>query len=90
MGTYGLTIPLSGVRLHQQREIIEEGKTGYSVPPFDPPALADAMVRLISSGPEGRKTLGLAAVARIREKFTTTALQKATLGVYDRLLGRPA
>jgi hypothetical protein len=47
------------------------------------------MARLISAGPEGRKTMGLAAAARIREKFTTAALQQATLDVYDRLLGRP-
>lgn len=73
-----------------QQEIIEEGKTGFSVPPFDPPALAEAMARLISAGPEGRKTMGQAAIARIREKFTTAALQKATLAVYDRLLGQPA
>ena len=73
-----------------QQEIIEEGRTGFSVPPFDPPALADAMARLISAGPEGRKTMGQAAIVRIREKFTTAALQKATLAVYDRLLGRPA
>jgi hypothetical protein len=30
------------------------------------------------------------AIVRIREKFTTAALQKATLAVYDGLLGRPA
>jgi glycosyltransferase involved in cell wall biosynthesis len=87
-GAMGAPVVVS--RIGGQREIIEEGKTGYSVPPFDPPALADAMGRLISAGPEGRKTMGLAAIARIREKFTTTALQQATLAVYDRLLGRPA
>ena len=87
-GAMGVPVVVSMVGA--QREIIEEGKTGYSVPPFDPPALADAMARLISAGPEGRKTMGLAAASRIREKFTTTALQKATLGVYDGLLGRPA
>ena len=87
-GAMGAPVVVSSIGA--QREIIEEGRTGYSVPPFDPPALAEAMTRLISAGPEGRKTMGLAAASRIREKFTTAALQKATLDVYDRLLGRPA
>lgn len=87
-GAMGAPVVVS--KIGAQPEIIEEGKTGFSVPPLDPPALADAMARLISAGPEGRKTMGLAASARIREKFTTAALQKATLAVYDRLLGRPA
>jgi glycosyltransferase involved in cell wall biosynthesis len=87
-GAMGVPVVVS--MIGAQREIIEEGRTGYSVPPLDPPALAEAMARLISAGPEGRKTMGQAAAARIREKFTTAALQQATLAVYDRLLGRPA
>jgi glycosyltransferase involved in cell wall biosynthesis len=87
-GAMGTPVVVSSIGA--QREIIEEGKTGLSVPPFDPPALAEAMASLISAGPEGRKTMGKAAIVRIREKFTTAALQKATLAVYDGLLGRPA
>jgi glycosyltransferase involved in cell wall biosynthesis len=87
-GAMGVPVVVSTIGA--QREIIEEGRTGYSVPPSDPPALAEAMARLISAGPEGRKTMGLAATACIRKKFTTAALQKATLAVYDGLLGRPA
>jgi glycosyltransferase involved in cell wall biosynthesis len=87
-GAMGVPVVVSTIGA--QREIIEEGRTGYSVPPSDPSTLAEAMARLISAGPEGRKTMGLAATARIREKFTTAALQKATLAVYDGLLGRPA
>jgi glycosyltransferase involved in cell wall biosynthesis len=87
-GAMGVPVIVSSIGA--QGEIIVEGKTGLSVPPFDPPALADAMANLISAGRGGRKAMGEAAMARIREKFTTAALQKATLDVYDRLLGRPA
>jgi glycosyltransferase involved in cell wall biosynthesis len=73
-----------------QGEIVVEGRTGLIVPPLDPAGLARAMASLLSAGRNGRKSMGEAAIARIREKFTTTALQKATLDVYDRLLGRPA
>jgi len=33
--------------------------------------------------------MGQAALARVRERFTTSALQKATMAVYESLLGRP-
>jgi hypothetical protein len=48
------------------------------------------MADLLDRGPDGRKTMGEAAITRIRQKFTTLALQQATLAVYERLLGRPA
>ena len=55
---------------------------------MNPPALAEAMASLLAMGPEGRATMGQAAAARVRQKFTTAALQQATLAVYDRLMGR--
>ena len=82
--------PAIGSSIGAQGEIIEAGRTGLIVPPLDPPALAAAIEDLLVRGPEGRKTMGAAAQARVRERFTTSALQKATLAVYDRLIGRPA
>jgi glycosyltransferase involved in cell wall biosynthesis len=83
-------VPAIGSSIGAQGEIIEHGRTGLIVPPLDPMALATAIVDLLNRGPQGRKAMGEAAAARIREKFTTAALQKATLAVYDRLIGRPA
>jgi glycosyltransferase involved in cell wall biosynthesis len=83
-------VPAIGSDMGGQAEIIVQGKTGLVVPPLDPPALADAMADLLARGPEGRKAMGEAAMARVRQKFTTLALQQATLAVYERLLGRPA
>ena len=82
--------PVIGSSIGAQGEIIETGRTGLIVPPLDPPALAAAMAGLLDRGPEGRRVMGEAAQARVRERFTTAALQKATLAVYDRLIGRPA
>jgi glycosyltransferase involved in cell wall biosynthesis len=82
--------PVIGSSIGAQGEIIVDGQTGFIVPPFNPLALADAMVRLIELGPAGRAAVGHAARERVQEKFTTAALQKATLAVYDRLIGRPA
>ena len=83
-------VPAIGSDVGGQAEIIVEGQTGLVVPPRDPPALADAMADLLGRGPDGRKAMGKAAIARVRQKFTTLALQQATLAVYERLLGRPA
>jgi D-alanyl-D-alanine carboxypeptidase len=53
-------------------------------------ALAEAMARVLAMGPEARAAMGRAAEARIASKFTAAALQRATLDVYDRLIGRQA
>ena len=83
-------VPAIGSSIGAQAEIILHGETGLIVPPANPPALAEAMSNLLSRGPESRKAMGRAAMLRVREKFTTAALQQATLAVYDKLIGRPA
>ena len=83
-------VPVIGSSIGAQGEIIVDGETGFIVPPMNPAALADAMGKLLDRGPEGRKTMGDAAMIRVRQKFTTAALQQATLAVYERLMGRPS
>ena len=82
-------VPVIGSTIGAQGEIIVDGKTGFVTPPLNPSALADAIGNLLDSGPEGRKRMGEAAQIRVRQKFTTAALQQATLAVYERLMGRP-
>ncbi len=82
-------VPVIGSTIGAQGEIIVDGKTGFVTPPLNPSALADAIGNLLDSGPEGRKLMGEAAQIRVRQKFTTAALQQATLAVYERLMGRP-
>jgi len=80
--------PVIGSSIGAQGEIIVAGITGDIVPPSDPAALAGSILTLLLAGPERQKAMGLAAQQRVREKFTTSALQKATLGVYEGLIGR--
>jgi glycosyltransferase involved in cell wall biosynthesis len=83
-----MALPAIGSSIGAQKEIIVSGQTGLIVPPSDPAALATAISDLLGRGPEGRRTMGLAAMDRVRARFTTSALQQATLSVYDGLLGR--
>lgn len=83
-------VPAIGSTIGAQGEIIIDGQTGFVTPPLDPAALAAAIGNLLDRGPAGRKAMGEAAQARVRQKFTTAALQQATLAVYERLMGRPS
>jgi glycosyltransferase involved in cell wall biosynthesis len=85
-----LGVPVIGSSIGAQGEIIVDGQTGFVVPPLNPAALAEAMRKLLVAGSEGRKRMGDAAQTRVRQKFTTAALQEATLAVYERLMGRPS
>ena len=83
-------VPAVGTSLGAQSEIIEHGKTGLIIPPGDPEALAGAIRRLLSTSPAGRRQIGTRARERICQLFTTAALQKATLAVYEGLMDKPA
>ncbi|MET0336433.1 MAG: glycosyltransferase family 4 protein, partial [Caulobacter sp.] len=81
-------VPAVGSSIGAQKEIVVDGETGLIVPPSSPQALAAAIANLLDRGPEGRRIMGEAARTRVLARFTTSALQKATLSVYERLIGR--
>jgi glycosyltransferase involved in cell wall biosynthesis len=66
-------------------EIIEDGVSGLLVPLRDPEALALAIMRLIET-PELRKQLGLAARARVEQKFTWEQVASETTRAYERAI----
>jgi glycosyltransferase involved in cell wall biosynthesis len=59
-------------------ELIEEGETGFLVPPGDEEALLDRMRRL-AGDPELCRRLGDAGAARYRERFTWDAVAERML-----------
>ncbi len=60
---------------------------GLVVPPDDPEALASALHELAAS-PERRRTLGAAAHARARDRFSVEKMVAETVQVYEEALGR--
>ena len=62
------------------------GKTGLSVPPRDPAALAAAWLRLVHAGVAGRSELGMAARHRIRENFSLNHVIRRYEAIYHEAL----
>jgi len=61
--------------------------TGWLVPPGDATALAERLATALELPPGARSDMARRARRHVLAHFTTTALQRNTLAVYDRLLG---
>lgn len=73
--------PVVGTALGGTVEQVEEGVTGFLVPPNDPAALADALARLIAD-PALRARMGAAGRRRFEEKFGFEEMYRRLLGIY--------
>ncbi len=61
--------------------------TGWVVPTADSAALAASLIEALTLSPETRKAVGQRARAHVAGRFTLQEMQRATLAVYDELLG---
>jgi glycosyltransferase involved in cell wall biosynthesis len=66
-------------------ELVEDGRTGWLVPPANPNALADRLRGLLLD-PEERRAMGAAGQARARESFSVGRMVTAISEIYDQLL----
>ncbi len=66
-------------------ELIEDGKSGYLVPPKDAKALLHA-IRKLAADPQHRKQMGIAAAKRIQGPFHISHTVEKTLALYHRIL----
>jgi glycosyltransferase involved in cell wall biosynthesis len=67
-------------------ETVEHGVTGWRVPPGDPAALAVAIEQALALPADARAAMGARARAAVQRGYTVSAMQAATLAVYDELL----
>jgi L-malate glycosyltransferase len=79
------SLPVVATDVGGNAEAVQDGVTGYIVPPEDPAALAAAIVRLLSD-PSNAEEMGQAGKRRAAERFTTDAMMRQITGVYSRLL----
>jgi glycosyltransferase involved in cell wall biosynthesis len=70
------------------RDVITDRVTGLLVPPRDPPALAQALIRLISDAGL-RAQLSGAALRKVAAEFNVEVVQSGTLALYRELLTNP-
>lgn len=61
--------------------------TGWLVPPSDPDALAAAVADALALSAEARAAMAARARARVAAAFSLEAMKRATLAVYDEILG---
>lgn len=78
--------PVIASDLGAPRETVEEAVTGWRVRPGDPAALAQAIGWVLGLPPAERAAIGARARAAVRQNYTTTAMQDATIAVYRELL----
>jgi glycosyltransferase involved in cell wall biosynthesis len=66
-------------------ELVENGKTGFLVPPRDPGAVAEAIDKVLS-GPRQAKAMAQSARERVEKEFTFERMVEANEELYERIL----
>ena len=66
-------------------EVVQDGQTGLLVPPADPSALAEAIIRLLEDETT-RTAMGRAGHDRVMARFTVQRTAEETERLYERLL----
>jgi glycosyltransferase involved in cell wall biosynthesis len=77
--------PLIGSNMGGIPEQVEDDVTGMLVPPDDPAALADAILKIMMDPAKGR-ALGSAAMKRVREEFAPEKQARMLMKAYETLL----
>jgi glycosyltransferase involved in cell wall biosynthesis len=79
--------PVVATRVGGNPEVVVEGETGFLVPPKDPRALADAVLRLLRDR-ELAHRFGEAARRRVESQFSLEQMVHRMEDLYDDLLAR--
>ena len=82
-------VPTVGTAVGGVPEMIEDGHTGYVVPPRDERALADALIKMLQD-PQRTEAMGRAARAWVESRFTLERSVRAAEAAIERTADRPA
>ena len=69
-------------------ETVRHGESGWLYPPGDVGQLTDVLNRALNLDPSQRAHMGMAARAKIHSGYTLSAMQRATLDIYEQVSGR--
>ena len=78
-------LPVVATRVGGVLELVEDGVTGFLVPPRNPDALAEALQRLIAD-PELRRRMGQTGREKTLKEFTLDRMLRETERVYEEVL----
>jgi glycosyltransferase involved in cell wall biosynthesis len=78
-------LPIVATDVGGNAEAVIDGVTGFLIPPENPEALAEAIMRLLRD-PTRSKRMGLAGQGIVAQRFTTDAMMNQIKATYDRLL----
>lgn len=81
--------PVVSTRVGGVPEAVEEGRTGFLVPPRDPQEMASALIRLLEDPVEAGE-MGKRGLARVREHFGMGRMVREHEELYLELLARKA
>ncbi|MFY9133186.1 MAG: glycosyltransferase family 4 protein [Candidatus Methanoculleus thermohydrogenotrophicum] len=85
---YGFKKPVVVTDVGGLPEVVDDGKTGYIVPPRDPAALADAIVSLLDD-PETCRRMGEQGYVKLKTDMAWSTIAESLLAVYDELAPTP-
>jgi glycosyltransferase involved in cell wall biosynthesis len=83
-----LCLPVVATAAGGLPEVVEEGRTGFLVPPADPAALAER-IRTLMLDPKLRLSMGTAARERVQKHFSAEQMCAGIAEIYDELLAAP-
>jgi glycosyltransferase involved in cell wall biosynthesis len=79
------SLPVVATNVGGLPELVEDGRTGYLIPPSDPKALASRLRTLILDASQ-RREMGAAGYRRVRECFSADRMIAQTADIYRSLL----
>ena len=80
-----MELPVVATDVGAVREVVEDGRTGFVVPPLDAQALADAILRTLGDD-EARASFGRRGRARAIERFSAEECARVHLEAYEYVL----
>jgi glycosyltransferase involved in cell wall biosynthesis len=79
-------LPIVATDVGGNREVVLDGITGFLVPPRNPEALAEAMLRMMDLPEEKRREMGKAARKHVEDNFSLDRVVDMWEALYKELL----
>jgi glycosyltransferase involved in cell wall biosynthesis len=78
-------VPVVATDVGGNRELVENGRTGFLVPAGDAPALAEALGRTLTN-PDAARARAVEAQRRVRENYSIDSMIRRNMNFYRRLI----